>query len=145
MHNIRYMKIQKGMGDFFALDIGTNAVRVLQLAASGQGSWNLVAYGYVPVDHKITASDSPEARRRLGEATMTAVGQSGIRTKNVAIGLPSSKTFTTVIDVPAMSEAELRATMKYQVDQYIPMSSDEAKVDWALLGGSLKSQNQNEV
>ena len=25
------------------------------------------------------------------------------------------------------------------------MSSDEAKVDWALLGGSLKSQNQNEV
>ena len=29
------MKIQKGMGDFFALDIGTNAVRVLQLAASG--------------------------------------------------------------------------------------------------------------
>ena len=91
------MKIQKGMGDFFALDIGTNAVRVLQLAASGQGSWNLVAYGYVPVDHKITASDSPEARRRLGEATMTAVGQSGIRTKNVAIGLPSSKTFTTVI------------------------------------------------
>ena len=145
MHNIRYMKIQKGMGDFFALDIGTNAVRVLQLAASGQGSWNLVAYGYVPVDHKITASDSPEARRRLGEATMTAVGQSGIRTKNVAIGLPSSKTFTTVIDVPAMIEAELRATMKYQVDQYIPMSSDEAKVDWALLGGSLKSQNQNEV
>ena len=112
-----YMKLQKGMGDFFALDIGTNAVRVLQLSTSGQGSWNLVAYGYVPVDHKVTASDSPEARRRLGEAIMTAVGQAGIRTKSVAIGLPSSKTFTTVIDVPTMSETELKATMKYQVDQ----------------------------
>ncbi len=139
------MKFQKGLGDFFALDIGTNAVRVLQLSASGQNSWNLVAHGYVPVDRKITASDSTEARRRLGEVIMTAVGQSGIKTKNVAIGLPSGKTFTTVIDIPTMSESELKATMKYQIDQYIPMGTDEAKVDWALLGGSLRTQNQEEV
>lgn len=139
------MKFQKGMGDFFALDIGTNAVRVLQLSPSGQKSWNFVAYGYVPVDSKTTASDSPEARRRLGEAIMTAVGQAGIKVKDVAVGLPSNKTFTTVIDLPVMTEQELRATMKYQVDQYIPMSSDEAKIDWALLGQSLKAQNQEEV
>lgn len=76
---------------------------------------------------------------------MTAVGQSGIKTKNVVIGLPSNKTFTTIIDVPNSSDAELRATMKYQIDQYIPMSIDEAKVDWALLGPSLRAQNQQEV
>ena len=35
--------------------------------------------------------------------------------------------------------------MKYQVDQYIPMAIDEAKVDWALLGDSLKTQGQYEV
>lgn len=76
---------------------------------------------------------------------MTAVGQSGIRTKNVVIGLPSNKTFTTVIDVPNISDAELKATMKYQIDQYIPMAVDDAKVDWALLGPSLREQNQQEV
>ena len=139
------MKFQKGLGDFFALDIGTNAVRVLQLSAAGQNSWNLVAHGYVPVDRKVTASDSPEARRQLGEVIMTAVGQSGIKTKNVAIGLPSGKTFTTVVDIPTMSDAELKATMKYQIDQYVPMGTDDAKVDWALLGSSLRAQNQEEV
>ena len=138
------MKLVKGLGDFFGLDIGTNAVRVVQLSRSGSG-WNLVHYGYAPVDSKISASDSPEAKRRLGEVIMTAVGQSGIKTPNVAIGLPSSKTFTTIIDVPKVSEQELRATMKYQVDQYIPMAIDEAKVDWALLGDSLRAQNQYEV
>ena len=76
---------------------------------------------------------------------MTAVGQSGIKTKNVAVGLPSGKTFTTVVDIPTMSEAELKATMKYQIDQYVPMGTDEAKVDWALLGSSLRAQNQEEV
>ena len=138
------MKLVKGLGDFFGLDIGTNAVRVVQLSRSGSG-WNLVHYGYAPVDSKISGSDSPEAKRRLGEVIMTAVGQSGIKTPNVAIGLPSSKTFTTIIDVPKVSEQELRATMKYQVDQYIPMAIDEAKVDWALLGDSLRAQNQYEV
>ncbi len=138
------MSLLKGMGDFFALDVGTNAIRVVQLVRSGS-EWNLVAHAYVPVDSKVTSSDSAESKRRLGELIMTAVGQSGIKTKNVVIGLPSNKTFTTVVDVPIVSDAELRATMKYQIDQYIPMSIDETKVDWALLGPSLHAQNQQEV
>lgn len=138
------MSMLKGMGDFFALDIGTNAIRVVQLKKAGSG-WVLEHYGYAPVDSKLTGSDSEESRRKLAEVIMTAVGQSGIKAKNVVIGLPSSKTFTTVIDAPNTSEAELKASMKYQIDQYIPMAIDEAKVDWALLGASLRAQNQQEV
>jgi type IV pilus assembly protein PilM len=139
------MALLKGVGDFFALDIGTNAVRVVQLANNGQDNWTLVHYGYAPVDLKTTSANSKESERRLGEIIMTAVGQSGIKTKNVAIGLPSQKTFTTVIDVPTMSEAELRSTIKYQIDQYIPMAIDEAKVDWVLLGQSAHNPQQQEV
>ncbi|HWT40831.1 MAG TPA: type IV pilus assembly protein PilM [Dongiaceae bacterium] len=134
-----------GVGDFFALDIGTNAVRVVQLSPSGQDAWNLVHFGYAPLDEKTTASASAESQRRLGEVIMTAVGQSGIKTKNVVIGLPSNKTFTTVIEVPIMPENELRNTIKYQVDQYIPMAVNEAKVDWALLGTSLHDVKMQEV
>lgn len=138
------MKILKGSGDFFALDIGTNAVRVVKLTPNGS-SWTLEKHAYVPVDSKITSSDSTQNQRRLGEVIMTAIGQAGIKTRDVVIGLPSNKTFTTVVDVPNGSEKELRATMKYQADQYIPMSVDEAKVDWALLGQSLRNSGQQEV
>jgi type IV pilus assembly protein PilM len=139
------MALLKGVGDFFALDIGTNAVRVVQLASSGQDSWTLSHYGYAPVDLKTTSANSKESEHRLGEIIMTAVGQSGIKTKNVAIGLPSQKTFTTVIDVPVMPEAELKSTIKYQIDQYIPMAIDEAKVDWVSLGQSAHNPQQQEV
>lgn len=139
------MAILKGVGDFFALDIGTNAVRVVQLANNGQDNWTLLHYGYAPVDLKTTSANSKESERRLGEVIITAVGQSGIKTKNVAIGMPSQKTFTTVIDVPTMPEAELRSTIKYQIDQYIPMAIDEAKVDWVLLGQSAHNPQQQEV
>lgn len=138
------MGILKGVGGFFALDIGTNAVRVVQLAPSGNG-WALQHFGYAPIDEKTSISASPESRRRLGEVIMTAVGQSGIKEKNVIIGLPSNKTFTTVIEIPSMPEAELRGSIKYQVDQYIPMAINEAKVDWALLGTSLHDPKQLEV
>lgn len=134
-----------GVGDFFALDIGTNAVRVVQLSSSGSDSWSLSHFGYAPLDERLATSSSPEALRKLGEVIMTAVGQSGIKTRNVVIGLPSSKTFTTVIEMPVMPENELRNTIKYQVDQYIPMSTSEAKVDWALLGTSLHDPKMQEV
>jgi len=139
------MAFIKGVGDFFALDIGTNAVRVLQLSSTGPDSWSLDHFGYAPIDEKTAASDSPESLRKLGEIIMTAVGQSGIKSKNVVVGLPSSKTFTTVIELPVMPEAELKSTLKYQVDQYIPMAANEAKVDWALLGTSLHDPKQQEV
>lgn len=139
------MVLLKGMGDFFALDIGTNAVRVVQLSPGAQGRWSLLHYGYTPIDEKITSSNSREDMKRLGEAILMAVGQSGIKEKKVVIGMPSSKTFTTVIDVPNMDEAELRSTIKYQIDQYIPISIDDAKVDWALLGQSLHDSSQQEV
>lgn len=139
------MKLIKGVGDFFALDVGTNAVRVVQLGSSGPDTWTLQRYGYAPLDSKLAQASSEESRRRLGEVIMTAIGQSGIRTKNVVIGLPSNKTFTTIVDVPAMSASELRSTMKYQIDQYIPMAIDEAKVDWAPLGQSLHDPTKQEV
>ncbi|NCU38866.1 pilus assembly protein PilM, partial [Candidatus Saccharibacteria bacterium] len=128
----------------FGLDIGTNAIRVVELSG-GPTSWNLEHFAYVPIDSKITASDSPEARRRLGEGIITAIGQSGIKTHDVAVGLPSNKTFNTVVDIQKGSDAELKAAMKYQIDQYIPGVIEETKVDWALLGPSLHAQDQQEV
>lgn len=138
------MALLKGLGDFFALDIGTNAVRVVQLSG-GNGNWSLQHFGYAPLDSKVGTSDSSEAQRKLGEVITTAVGQSGIHTKNVIIGIPSQKAFITVIDVPAMSDSEMANTIRYQADQYIPMSIDEAKVDWASLGQSLRDPKQQEV
>jgi type IV pilus assembly protein PilM len=139
------MALLKGVGDFFALDIGSSAVRVVQLTPNGKGSWTLAHYGYGTIDLKTASGSSKESERRLGEVILTVIGQSGIKTKDVVIGMPSQKTFTTVIDVPVMPESELRSTIKYQIDQYIPMAIDEAKVDWVLLGQSAHDPQKQEV
>lgn len=135
----------KGVGEFFSLDIGTNAIRVVQLGKNSDGAWTLVGFGYIPIDSRLVLNDSEEGRRRLGEVIATAVGQSDIKTKNVAISLSSQKTFTTIIDVPTQDPKELQKTIKYQIDQYIPMAIDDAKVDLALIGQSLHKKDSQEV
>ena len=66
----------KGVGEFFSLDIGTNAIRVVQLTKNNEGTWTLAGFGYTPIDSRLTLNDSEEGRRRLGDVMDNAVVQS---------------------------------------------------------------------
>lgn len=138
------MSLFSTVGDYFALDIGTTAVRAVQLSGSN-GNWTLERYGVAPVDIKISSSDATGDQRKLGEIITTVIGQSGIRAKNVILGVPSNKMFATVVDMPDMPAGELASTIKYQAEQYIPMKVEEAKIDWAILGKSVNDATKNEV
>ena len=128
------MSLIHGVGDFFALDIGTTAIRLVQLSGDAQHGWALQKFAYVPVEHKVLEDGSAAGVRRLGETILGAMQQAGITTKNVAVGMPAAKTFTTVVRVENQPEAELLNTVKYQLDKYIPMAIDEATADYVLLG-----------
>jgi type IV pilus assembly protein PilM len=138
------MKVFSSVGDFFALDIGTSAIRVVQLKQSGEG-WNLVKYGAAPVDIRIASSDAPEDQRRLGEVITNLITQAGITLHNVVVGIPSNKTFVTVVDLPDLPAQELASTIKYQAEQFIPMSLDDVKIDWSILGKSVRDPGKIEV
>ncbi len=136
--------IFNAVGEFFALDIGSTAVRIVQLRPSGHG-FNLVKYGATPVDVKTALSDAPADQLKIGEIISSLITEIGLSTRNVAVGLPSNKTFVTIVDVPKMSPQELASTIKYQADQFIPMAANEAKIDHAVLGDSPTEQGKSEV
>lgn len=128
------MSLIHGVGDFFALDIGTTAIRLVQLSGDAQHGWTLQKFAYVPVEQKVLEDSSALGMRRLGETILGAMQQAGITTKNIAVGMPAAKTFTSIVKVDNQSEEELENTIKYQLDKYIPMAIDEATVDYVSLG-----------
>lgn len=132
------------VGDYFALDIGSSAIRVVQLRNSGSGH-SLVRYGAAPVDVKVSLSDAPADQKKITDIVSALVAEVGISTKNVVVGLPSGKTFVTIVDLPKMNAQELSNTIKYQADQYIPMSVDEAKIDSVIIGDSPVDPEKMEV
>ncbi|MBR3246539.1 pilus assembly protein PilM [Candidatus Saccharibacteria bacterium] len=139
------MNLLHGVGDFFSLDIGTNSMRIVQLAGSAQHGWTLQKFAYVPIDQKLTADSSDLGKKRLGEAIMGAVEQAGIRTKNVAIGLPAGKTFTSIVETETLPEKELRKSFKYEMDKYVPMAMADAKADYVIMGLSPNDPAKTEV
>ncbi|MEM6998002.1 MAG: type IV pilus assembly protein PilM [Patescibacteria group bacterium] len=138
------MSILSGISDFFGLDIGASAVRMVQL--KGQGATkSLARYGSTPVEGNISLSDSPEDIKKMSELIKQAVKQHGMSTNNVAVGIQSNKVFSTIVDMDKLSPHELEKTLEYQVDSIIPTKASESKVDWAVLGDSPVQEGKVEV
>ena len=139
------MNLGYGVGDFFALDIGTDALRMVQLSGNAKQGFALQRFAYVPVSRSILQDSSDAGKRRLGETIQNAAAQAGIKTKNIALGMPSTKTFTTIIEIPTQDKKSMEKVIKYHVDQYIPMPIDDAKVDFVIIGPSPNDPQITEV
>jgi type IV pilus assembly protein PilM len=138
------MSLLSGVSDFFGLDIGTSAIRVVELHGPGPVK-SLVRYAVVPVDVKLASSDSKADQQKLAQIVRDVLTQAGISTKNVAVGIPSQKVFTAVFDIERLAPAELAKTIKYQADAMIPTAVADSKIDWALLGDSPQDKTKVEI
>lgn len=138
------MSLLTGVSDFFGLDIGTSAVRLVELRGGGPVK-QLVRFGYVPIDIKLSMSDSKPDQQKVAQIIKDLLVQARIVSKNVVVGIPSQRVFTTLVDVDRLSEAELAKSIKYQADSIIPTPVSESKIDWAAIGDSPKDQSKIEV
>ena len=120
-------------------------MRIVQLTGNSQHGWTLQKFAYVPIEQKLVQDSSDLGRKRLGEAILGAVNQAGIKTKNIAIGLPATKTFTSIVETETLPEKELRKTFKYEMEKYIPMAINDAKADYIILGPSPNDPAKTEV
>jgi type IV pilus assembly protein PilM len=138
------MGLLTGVSSFFGLDIGTTAVRVVQLRGGGPIK-SLIRYAYVPVDSKMVLSDSKNDQQRLAQVIKELVEQAGMSTRNVAVGIPSQKVFTAVVDFDRLPTDELAKAIRYQADSLIPTPLEKSKMDWAVIGDSPKDKTKVEV
>lgn len=137
------MSILTGVSAFFGLDIGTTGIRLVQL--QGNFPKTLVKYAYVPIASKIAMSDSKADQALLGQAIRDLCQQANLTTRDVAVGIPSQKVFTTVIDIDRVPANEVGKTIHFQADSLIPTPVADTKIDWALIGDSPKDKNKSEV
>lgn len=138
------MSILSGVSAFFGLDIGSSALRAVELHGNGSQK-SLYKYAYMPIDGKMALSDSKNDQQRLAQAIAQLVAQAKFSTRNVAVGVPSSRVFTTVADVDQLPAHELAKSIRYQADALIPTPLNESKIDWAVLGESPVDKTKTEI
>lgn len=138
------MSLLSGVSAFFGLDIGTTAVRLVELRGNGPTK-SLVRYAYVPVDSKVVLSDSKADQQKLAQVIRGLLDQAKMTTKNVSVGVPSGKVFTTVVDFDRLPAGEMAKAIRYQADSLIPTPLEKSKLDWAVIGDSPKDPTKVEV
>jgi len=124
--------IFSGNNDFIGVDVGSNAVRLVQLRKAGD-KYSLMAFGSAQLPPNISQSDSKLDMQKVAQIMQQLVRSSKINTKNVVTALPGSTVFSTVIKMPPMNQTELSQAVKYQAEQNIPLKIEDVRLDWQVV------------
>jgi len=126
------MSIFGGNTKHFGLDIGTNAIRLVQLSG-GPDKFTLDAFGVAPIPPGLTQSDSKLDQQKIAKIIQELIKSSQIDTNAVVSAIPGTSVFNAVVQLPPMSQSELSKAIKYQAEQNIPLKIDEVKYDWQVI------------
>ena len=137
------MGILSGVPEFFGLDVGTTAVRVVQLKGKGSNK-SVFRYGRMPIDPSVSGRSDVDSVAKLANIIREALVQNQITTRNVVMGLPTNKVYSNIKEFEAMAAADFTKTLRFQIERIVP-SYAESKVDWAVLDAQDKQAEKKEV
>lgn len=133
-----------GGGPTLGLDIGTSLIKAVEVRPGKRGPV-VTALGVMPTPVGIFAGDVISDPKSLGALIRKLLRDSGISTKNVVSAVSGQTSFVLrPIEVPRMTEKELKETMKFEVDRHIPFPASEVVMSYApLLRGDEPPDAQN--
>lgn len=114
------------------VDVGSTAVRAAEVASGDVPV--LVRAAQVPLP--LGAVDAGEVKQPelVAEALRELWGKAGMKTKQVHLGVGNQRVVVREIALPWLPEKELRDSLAFQVQEFIPMAAEEAVLDFDPLG-----------
>src|SRR5205085_4301784 len=102
--------------------------------SSGSPKPVLVRAAQVP--HRLGAVENGEVRQPeiVAEALKELWARGGFKTKQIVLGVGNQRVVVREVSLPWLPEKELRQSLAYQVQEFIPMSTDEAVLDFDPIG-----------
>jgi type IV pilus assembly protein PilM len=141
--------------NIIGIDIGTSSIKMVELNKKG-GRFNLENYGIFEL--KGSANNNNQngpLGAYLGHNILKLPDQeivwgikellkrTGINSKTVIASIPSFSTFTTVIEMPYVSEEDLAKSISLEARKYVPIPMSEVVLDWSIIG--IKSDKSQKV
>jgi len=127
------------------LDIGSTAVRLLQLSSHGSG-YRIDHFGVEPLGEGVVVDKVVQDVEAISNAISKAVKASGTRAKFCAIGVSGSAVFTKTIGLPAnLAEADIESQVQIEANQYVPYPLDEVSLDFEVLGPSHRNADLMDI
>src|SRR3989338_1752989 len=130
--------------DVVALDIGSNSVKIIQLAPAKKG-WKLVKLGMSQLPPEAIVDGSIIDSMTVINAVKELIAQQDIKVKNTVSALTGHSVIIKKVNLPVMSEAELAESIQWEAEQYIPFPITDVNIDFQILGADTEGRGQMEV
>ena len=111
------------------LDIGTSGVRAAELSF-GKGDITLEKFGQVALPHGAVRDGEVVDAEAVGAALKQLWAHTKFSSKKVVIGVANQKVIVRQVDIPWMPVDELKKSLAYQVQDFVPMPLDQAVLDF---------------
>jgi type IV pilus assembly protein PilM len=113
------------------LDVGSTAVRAAELAEGSPPS--VIRAAQVPLPAGAVENGEVREVEAVSEALRELWTRGGFKSRRVWMGVGNQRVVVREIALPAMPEKELRQSLGFQVQEFIPMPVDEAVLDYHLI------------
>ena len=117
----------------FGLDIGSSAIKVVQLREAGDG-YALSALGVAPLPPDTIADGAVKDPPAVIAAIKRAVALAGISAKDAVIGICGRELIIKKIEIPEVPEKELAGAIQLEAEHHIPFAADEVFLDHHVVG-----------
>src|SRR3954454_23264265 len=115
------------------LDVGITAVRVVEVVLDRPGKTPFVSrVGEVPLPPGAVRDGEVADVGAVGAAIAELWRQTGLRPRDVRVGLTRSRVVVRVVDMPAMPDDEMAGAVRFSAADHIPIPLDEAVLDHAV-------------
>lgn len=111
------------------LDIGTSGVRAAQLTY-GKGGTTLERFGQVALPPGAVRDGEVVDAQAVGAALKQLWAQARFGTKKVVVGVANQRVVVRQVDLPWLPAKEMRTSLPYQVQDFIPMPVEQAILDF---------------
>jgi type IV pilus assembly protein PilM len=114
------------------VDVGSTAVRVAEVAAGEIPV--IVRAAQVPLRPGVVEAGEVRRPDAVAEALRELWSKSGVKSKQVHVGVGNQRVIVREVALPWLPEKELRDTLGFQVQEFIPMPVEEAVLDYHVIG-----------
>ena len=114
------------------LDIGSSAVKAIELRQVSSG-YKVVAIGSEPVPADCIVDGAIIDGGAVADVIRQLFERNGIKTKEVVASLSGNAVIVKRIALPLMSDEELRESIYWEAEQYIPFDIQDVNLDYQVL------------
>ena len=128
------------------VDISTSAVKMVELSASGKGTYRLEGYSIAAIPKDAILDGNIVGLEQVSDAVKLAWKLLGSREKRTALALPSAAVITKKVMMSAdLRETDMEAQVEAEANQYIPFPLEEVNIDFQVIGPAPKNPDEVEV